>query len=48
LLRKNHTALSEVPHAWNTSRSIEKTVDLLAMPEHKRLRWLEKQKALLA
>ncbi|CAD8080227.1 unnamed protein product [Paramecium primaurelia] len=48
LLRKNHTALSEVPHTWNTSRSIEKTVDLLAMPQHKRVKWLEKQKSLLA
>ncbi|CAD8099744.1 unnamed protein product [Paramecium sonneborni] len=46
LLRKNHTALSEVPHTWNTSRSIEKTVDLLAMPQHKRVKWLEKQKSL--
>ncbi|CAK86701.1 unnamed protein product (macronuclear) [Paramecium tetraurelia] len=48
LLRKNHTALSEVPHTWNTSRSIEKTVDLLAMSQHKRVKWLEKQKSLLA
>ncbi|CAD8177138.1 unnamed protein product [Paramecium octaurelia] len=48
LLRKNHTALSEVPHTWNTSRSTEKTVDLLGMPQHKRVKWLEKQKSLLA
>ncbi|CAD8111125.1 unnamed protein product [Paramecium sonneborni] len=48
LLRKNHTALSEVPYTWNTSRSTEKTVDLLGMPQHKRVKWLEKQKSLLA